>query len=202
MLSEKNIPFDVVEINLKDKPDWFLKLSPYGKVPVLEHEGHVLFESAIINEYLDEVFPEPALMPGTAVDRALARIMIDLCNNQVQPGVANILRAQPEQLAEKTAALEAALERVEQALDQRGGPTPYFFGTRFSLVDATYFPTFERFAVLSPLRGYTVPARFEKIHRWMTHLASRASVQSQAIPLQQLLANYEGFVPESVRRSA
>ena len=202
MLSEKNIPFETVEIDLKNKPDWFLKLSPYGKVPVLEHEGHALFESAIINEYLEEVFPQPAMLPPSAVDRALCRFMIDLCNSQIQPGVANILRAQPEQFAEKIAALESALERVESLLKERGAPAPYFMGEQFTLVDATYFPSLERMTVLPVLRGYVVPPRFERVHRWMTNMAARPSVKSQAIPMQGLIANYTSFVPEQVRRTA
>ena len=58
MLSEKNIPFQVTEIDLKNKPDWFLEVSPYGKVPVLDHDGELVYESAVINEYLDETFTD------------------------------------------------------------------------------------------------------------------------------------------------
>jgi len=68
--------YDVTYIDLKNKPDWFLKISPFGKVPVLKVDDTVLFESAVINEYLDEILPEPPFMPGDPGQRARARIWI------------------------------------------------------------------------------------------------------------------------------
>ena len=69
MLSEKQIPFQVTEIDLKNKPDWFLKISPYGKVPVLQHDDAVVYESAVINEYLDEVFPDVPMLADAPAER-------------------------------------------------------------------------------------------------------------------------------------
>lgn len=68
MLTEKGVPFSLTEIDLRNKPAWFKDVSPYGKVPVIRHRGQVIYESAIINEYLEEVFPEPPLMPGTRLN--------------------------------------------------------------------------------------------------------------------------------------
>ena len=51
---EKEIPFELTEVDLRNKPDWFLAVSPYGKVPVIVDDGQTIYESAIINEYLDE----------------------------------------------------------------------------------------------------------------------------------------------------
>ena len=62
VLIEKNLLFELVEIDVYNKPDWFSSVSPYGKVPVLSHEGNTIYESAIINEYLDEVFPDTPLI--------------------------------------------------------------------------------------------------------------------------------------------
>jgi glutathione S-transferase len=73
VLLEKGIDFDFTEIDLDNKPDWFLKVSPYSKVPVIRHNGAVIWESAVINEYLDEVFPEPPLLPHDPVARASAQ---------------------------------------------------------------------------------------------------------------------------------
>ncbi|MGY8997339.1 MAG: glutathione S-transferase family protein, partial [Alphaproteobacteria bacterium] len=70
VLQEKDISHEVVEINLRDKPDWFADVSPYSKVPVLVHGDHTIWESTIINEYLDEVFDGPRLVPQDAADRA------------------------------------------------------------------------------------------------------------------------------------
>jgi glutathione S-transferase len=78
VLSHKKLPFELVEVELQNKPAWFdAKLSGYGKVPALEHDGQHLWESAIVNEYLDEVFPAPRLSPADPAPRARARIWID-----------------------------------------------------------------------------------------------------------------------------
>jgi glutathione S-transferase len=63
VLLTKGVEFDVIEIDLKNKPDWFAEVSPHGKVPVLQHGENRIWESSIINEYLEEVFPEPVLLP-------------------------------------------------------------------------------------------------------------------------------------------
>jgi len=63
VLLTKGVSFAFTEISLDDKPDWFLNISPYAKVPVLRHRESVLYESSVINEYLEEVFPDPPLLP-------------------------------------------------------------------------------------------------------------------------------------------
>ena len=78
-LLEKGIDFKLTEIDLENKPDWFSEISPSGKVPVIKHKNDRVWESTIINEYLDEVFPTPPLMPLDSGRRAIARIWIDEC---------------------------------------------------------------------------------------------------------------------------
>jgi glutathione S-transferase len=199
VLSEKGIPFEVTEIDLKDKPDWFLEISPYGKVPVVKHGDQLIYESAIINEYLDEVFSDTPMLSGTPAERAGMRIWIDFCNSRIQPGFVQIARAEADQFAEKVAAVEASFDMLEEYLESAGRPDPYFAGDRLTLVDASYAPAFERFGVLKDLRGYEIPARFKRIHQWATALAKHPSVKAHAISQESLLANYSGWVPESAR---
>ena len=198
-MSEKKIAFEVTEIDLKHKPDWFLKISPYGKVPVLQHDAHVLYESSIINEYLDEVFPEVPMMPATPAERASMRIWIDFCNTRVQPHVSGMLKALPEEFDAKVKAFEESLEMLERHLERTDMPRPFFAGARFGLVDATFAPSFERFGVLPRMRGYQVPARFERVQRWATALAGHPSVQAHTMPQDVLVDNYLSFLPEHLR---
>lgn len=74
VLQEKGIDFDLIEINLQNKPDGFTDISPYGKVPAIAHNNHRVWESAVINEYLNEVFPNPPLLPNSPIAKAQARI--------------------------------------------------------------------------------------------------------------------------------
>ena len=75
-LLEKNIPFKRTNIDLANKPDWFLQISPLGKVPVLRINGNILFESAVINEYLDEITP-PSMHPQDSLQKAVNRAWIE-----------------------------------------------------------------------------------------------------------------------------
>ncbi len=75
---EKGIDFTPIEIDLQKKPDGFTQISRYGKVPAIKHGDVEIYESAIINEYLDEVFPEPPLLPKDPGAKAIARIWIDV----------------------------------------------------------------------------------------------------------------------------
>jgi glutathione S-transferase len=199
VLSEKSIPFEVTEIDLKNKPDWFLKISPYGKVPVLQHGEEVLYESAVINEYLDEVFPDVRMLAEQPAARAHMRIWIDFCNTRVQPGLVGLLRAEPDDFPAKAKAFEETLAMLEEYLERTGMPDPFFAGRAFTLVDATYAPAFERFAVLPHLRGYEIPGRFARVRRWIATLAAHPSVQATATPYEDLVRNYLGFLPEQIR---
>ena len=76
MLAEKGVPFETVEIDLSDRPAWLFEKNPAGKVPVLEEDGWVLPESAVIGEYLEERYPEPPLLPDDPAERALARLLV------------------------------------------------------------------------------------------------------------------------------
>ena len=202
MLSEKKITFETVEIDLKNKPDWFLKISPYGKVPVLHDGEEIYYESAIINEYLDDAYPQTPMLGNTPAERARMRIWIDFCNSKIQPSVSNVLKAKPEDFEAKTKALEDALEMLERYLQDSGFKGPFFGGAQFTLVDATYAPSFERFAVLPVLRGYQVPARFAHVTAWTAALAAHPAVIENAVPLDDLVANYRSFLPEGVSQVA
>ena len=82
LMIEKEIPFELTEVDLRNKPDWFLAVSPYGKVPVIVDDGQTIYESAIINEYLDEKYKNVPMMPKEPVERAKARIWMDYCTNK------------------------------------------------------------------------------------------------------------------------
>jgi glutathione S-transferase len=77
VLAEKGVPYEPVEIDLANRPAWLYEKNPAGKVPVLEEDTLVLPESAVIMEYLEERYPEPALLPSDPAQRALERLRID-----------------------------------------------------------------------------------------------------------------------------
>jgi len=154
-------------------------VSNYGKVPALQHGQVRVVESAIVNEYLEEVFREPALLPKDPGERATARIWIDYANTRFVPAWGSLLRGQTD--AERSSARISLLESLEyietQGLQKTSSDGPFWFGANPSLVDLSFYPWFERWAALEHYRGSLPIVRFERLRRWRDALAARASVK-------------------------
>jgi len=182
-LLEKGISFDLTEIDLQNKPDWFLDVSPYGKVPVIKHGENRVWESAVINEYLDEVFPEKPLMPTDPAQRAIARIWIDFANTKFTTAFYKLLLSQDEeQQREWNQELHKHLLFMEMEGLRKLSDGPYWFGAAVSLVDLTYYPWFERWPVLEYYRGVALPAECDRLRQWWATMESRSSVEQIANP--------------------
>ncbi len=172
-LNEKGVPFERIDIDLANKPDWFLKISPLGKTPVLLVGDTAIFESAVIVEYLEETQPKP-LHPADALRRAEHRAWIefssavlgDIWGLETAPDEATF-RAKATQIEAKFARLEARL-----------AGTPWFDGAAFSLVDAVFGPAFRYFDVFDQIGDFGIFANKPKIAAWRAELAKRPSVAS------------------------
>jgi glutathione S-transferase len=177
MLLEKHIEFDINYVDIKHPPDWFLEISPLGKVPVLRVDGKVLFESAVIVEYLDEVNP-PSLHPADPFQKAENRAWIEFGStlNMDQHGMLTA----PDQVAyeEKYQTLLKDLLRLEQQL----GDGPFFNGNQFSLVDAAFAPPLMRFAIIERYYDFNLLKDCPKIRAWQQVLLSRDSVKQSVVP--------------------
>lgn len=165
-LRAKGVAFETTYIDLRDKPDWFLRISPHGKVPVLSVDDVPLFESNAIAEYLDETV-SPRLHPEDPVRRARNRAWTDF--------VPDFSRAMSGiYYATSQAAMEEGLEnaprplgRVEKALaEERGDVGPYFNGPRLSLVDAAYAPFLQRFGIVERRLRSGLLDSFPKVRAW------------------------------------
>ena len=167
VLAEKKIPHEVIECDLKNKSKELLELNPYGKVPVLVDGDNVVYESAIINEYLEEKFPQVPLMPKDLGLRATARIWIDFCNTRLQAAAGDIRHNHEPEKAKKR--LRQHLEVLDEELANR----EYLVGD-YSLADITYIPFFTR------LDRYetTIDGSLPNLKAWMDRLLARPTVQS------------------------
>ncbi|HEY9620935.1 MAG TPA: glutathione S-transferase family protein [Crinalium sp.] len=192
-LLEKGIPFQLIEIDLQNKPANFKEISPYGKVPVLKHGEHRVWESAIINEYLDEVFPEPPLLPKNPIQRAQARIWINFADTRLFAATGKLLYGspQPQQQAEAVKEVIEHLRFVEQeGLGKRFDNGPYWLGSEISLVDFTYYPVFEQWAVLEHFRGVKFPPELDRLQQWRNTMANHESVRAIAQSPEFYLEGY------------
>lgn len=195
-LLEKKIPFELSEIDLRNKPANFKEISPYGKVPVLKHGDHRVWESTIINEYLEETFPDPPLLPKDPFQRAQARIWINFADTRFFAATAKLLYLSqtPQQQAEAKQELTEHLRFMEQAGLQKLSKTgPYWLGAEISLVDLTFYPVFEQWVVLEQFRGYQLPTGLDRLKHWWSAVADRASVRAIAQPPEFYLERYAQF---------
>jgi glutathione S-transferase len=195
VLQAKGIDFDLIEIDLQNKPEGFTKVSPYGKVPAITHGENRVWESAVINEYLDEVFPHPRLLPSEPIAKAQARIWIDFANTRLVPAFSTLLRSQDIQKQEAAKKeLYQHLEFIEnEAFGKLTKGGSYWFGESISLVDFTFFPWFERWPALKHHRGFGIPAEFTRLKQWKHALKEHPSVQAIANSKEFYIERYAKF---------
>jgi glutathione S-transferase len=172
-LTEKGVAFERVDIDLANKPGWFLAISPLGKTPVLQVGVTAIFESAVILEYLEETEAKP-LHPADPLRRAEHRGWIEF-GSSVLNDIAGFYAATDEATFKaKASQLEARFARLEA----RVAAAPWFDGESFSLVDAVFGPVFRYFDVFDEIGDFAILADKPKLARWRNSLAARPSVRS------------------------
>ncbi len=179
-LAEKGLAWDGVTVSLAKKdqkrPE-HLRRNPYGKIPVIDDDGKILFESCIINEYLEEKYPNPPLMPNDPFLRGRGRILVDYALNYLHEPYwmlrGEMLKKESERnpavMDEKRRTLRKLLEYLEEAL----GDKPYFLGD-FSLTDIAVIPRFLRMETYGAMPAPTLP----KLNQWLQRMKERSSVQA------------------------
>jgi len=171
-LTEKGVSFERIYIDLANKPDWFLAISPLGKTPVLKVGERAIFESAVILEYLEETQPKP-LHPADPLTRAEHRAWIEFGSSVLNDIWAFYVAPDSASFDAKVAALSGKFDQIEQRL----GDGPYFDGERFSLVDIVFGPVFRYFDVFDRIGDFKVHAGKPNVNAWRRALASRPSIQ-------------------------
>ena len=172
-LSEKRIAFERIDVDLANKPKWFLSISPLGKTPVLQVGDIPIFESAVILEYLEETQPHP-LHPVDPLARADHRAWIEF-GSAVLNDIAGFYGAPDEAVFKaRTSQLQQRFARLES----RVAAAPWFDGEHFSLVDAVYGPVFRYFDVFDEIADFGILAHKPKLLRWRNLLATRPSVRT------------------------
>ena len=170
-LEEKGVAFERINIDLANKPDWFLAISPLGKVPLLKVGDAVIFESAVILEYLEETQANP-LHPADPLKRADHRAWIEFGSSILADIWGFYTAADDAAMQAKARTLSEKFARLEQRL----GEGPYFDGARFSLVDAVFAPVFRYFDAFDRIGDFGMLAGTPRIDAWRQALAQRPSV--------------------------
>jgi len=181
-LAEKGVPFARRMVELADKPDWFKKISPLGRVPLLQVAGSTIFESAVILEYLEDSQPHP-LHPADPLVRADHRAWIEFGSSILNVIAGFYNAADARSFEAKCQDLAAKFAWVEQRL----GEGPYFADDRFSLVDAVFGPIFRYFDVFDEIGDFGIFDDKPKVLAWRRALRERESVRQAVSPDYPLL---------------
>lgn len=172
LLEEKNARYTRKDIDLANKPDWFLEISPLGKTPVLLVNNNPIFESTVICEYLEETLAPP-LHPNNLLAKAQQRSWMEF-GAAVLNAIAGFYSVQDElQLKQKAEVLRNQFVRLEQAVEA----TPYFAGSQFSMVDAFFGPVFRYFDCFETFYDYDFFAGLPKLSSWRQTLNQRMSIK-------------------------
>jgi glutathione S-transferase len=176
VLHEKRVAFERRWIDLADKPAWFRAISPLGKTPVLMVDDAATFESAVICEYLDEVFGPP-LHPRDPLERARHRAWIEFGSSLLNNIAAFYNAPDGHALSARRDELRARFAQLEAAVSAQG---PYFSGRDFTMVDAALAPVFRYFEVFGALGVDGFFDGLPKVQAWRDALAARPSVEAAA----------------------
>jgi glutathione S-transferase len=192
---EKGIGFERISIDLHAKPDWFLQISPRGKVPVLLLDDAVLFESNAICEFIEDTQAGPKLHPTDPIPRAQHRAWMEFASATLADiwGLETATEFDPFE-AKRLMVAEKILW-VEKAI----GPGPYFNGTEFSYVDAAFAPIFRYFDLFEKLAELALFDDTPKVRKWRATLTARPSVQQAvttdyALLLHQFLERRDAYL--------
>ena len=168
VLAEKEIPYETVEIDLRDRPAWLYELNPSGKVPVVEEDGWVLPESAVIGEYLNERYPEPPLWPADPGERAAGRLLVFRFDDFSRPYYA--LRRGDE-------SARSGFEEELAFLDRLLAGSPWLSGRAFGLADIAFLPWLLRARDLLGVELEPWPS----LASWVERACARPSVAAERI---------------------
>ncbi len=175
-LGYKKVEHEVTYIDLADPPDWFLDISPLAKVPILKVDGEILFESAVINEYLDDI-TGGELQPKDSLARAKNRAWIEFASNMLGNTYMMKTAAEKDKYEKYRDLLVPQLRRVEKRL----GDGPWFNGENFSLADTAFAPLFAHDAVANYRFSVIDAATMPKLDAWSKRLLALPTVKNSVV---------------------
>jgi len=175
VLAHLNIPFEVVNVNLTQKPEWYFAKNPNGQVPTLEQGEKIVYESIVCNEYLEESHGGHVLLPADPYKKARIRVLMESVGKVTDKYYA-LLKLKTEE--EKTKGIEELGKNVQIYENSIMGP--YFFGDKPSMLDLHLWPWIERFPAMEKIVGKTLlPAdQFPKLHTWIKTMLALPAVKT------------------------
>lgn len=187
VLKQKKIDFEITYIDISNPPEWFKEVSPLGQVPVLKVGDDVLFESSVIQEYVDEVTP-PSLQPNDVLVKAKNRAWISF-GGEILMAMHGMVTSQSQADFEQNQTL--VLQKLAQLETVHTGQT-FFNGSSFNMIDAAYAPMFMRIQFMQELTSIDLLSNTPKLTQWSANLLAMDCVQESVVP--GLVKMYRGMI--------
>ncbi|MCP4295259.1 MAG: glutathione S-transferase family protein [Proteobacteria bacterium] len=186
ILKQKKVDYEITYIDLNNKPEWFLQISPFGKVPVLQTGDDVLFESAVICEFLDETNP-PSMHPTDAIQRAKNRAWIEFGSSLFMQNYRMAVATTKSDYEKVTGEMIAGLTRLNDQLVK----SPFYNGENFSILDACLAPLFQRLFLVEEHSSLETVQKFPKLLAWGKSMSKLDAVQQSVVPeFDELYINF------------
>ena len=174
VLAHKGIPFEVVNINLRNKPEWFLLKNPLGKVPCIEIDGKIIYDSAICNRYLDKAYPQNKLIPDEPYERALMYMWMERFQSKVVPPFSHLTFDAQKKDPEKISEVQAQLQPFEEILSDG---RPFYGGEILDLLDIRVWPVLEKVDHLHKYGISIIPKdMFPNLYDWKERMSKTPAV--------------------------
>jgi glutathione S-transferase len=187
ILKKKNVDFDITYIDLSNPPEWFKAISPLGQVPVLKVDDEVLFESSVIQEFVDEITP-PSLQPEDILIKAKNRAWISF-GSDILFALHPMVTSKDESVVNEKKAI--VLQKLAQIEAVHSGQS-YFNGETFNMIDAAYAPMLMRLSFIKQHTGIDLLENTPKLTKWADNLLALDFVQASVVP--ELPTMYKGMM--------
>jgi glutathione S-transferase len=182
-LLEKGLEFERINVDLskrEQKDPNYLKIHPFGQIPALDDEGFIIYDSTVINEYLEDEYPYPSLMPKDSEGRARARLLEDLRDTHFNPYFVHIIqetrKPEGERDSQRIDNAKAEIIKCFDRIEAELGGKEYLAGP-FSLADVAFMSNIE----LLDRFGIPVAAdKYKNTAAWIARLKARPSFASSA----------------------
>jgi len=193
--AKKNIPIETINVNLQKKPSWFVERNPLGKVPVIERNGNIVYESMVVCEYLDEIFPETSILPRDPYQKAHQKILVERLGSLV-PAMYAMVRAKDDE-TRKTAntQVHSALANAEMLLTD-----DFYGGITSGFADLMLWPFFERLELLkldanSGFKDDFPPKeKYPKLSAYFSRMKMQPEIKIGIRPLDQHAAFIQSYL--------
>ncbi|OMJ07860.1 Glutathione S-transferase omega-1 [Smittium culicis] len=198
-LREAKVPYEQVDIDLENKPEWYSQVNPSLKVPALRlTTGEILVESMLITEYVADQHPESLLMPKSALDRYKVRLHIDYFANNVLPLPFKLLGVNSDEAAKQELypTIVERLRELNARLVESSASGPFFLGENYSIADIGTITFIERLEVALKLSGMSIAdtTGLDRFNQWKSAVKSRPSYTETVASYDEIVAAFKKFI--------